>query len=632
MNESNNVDIIDQDKSDYRQQTLVSRPVFFGSTFRDMHYERDLLRNDAFLELNERLRERRHALNVIDLRQGVETTQIADEAAAELEVLKVCLNEVERTRPFLIGLLGDRYGWIPPPDRIEAAAVAAGFAGNVRGISVTELELLFAFENNPEQRMRSRIYLRELDYTGMPDDIRKDYDERYSALDQGPEEQKNATERWNQLQTLKQHLLKTYPNRVKTYHARWDKINGVVTDLDELRAFVLEDIWSDLDEQTREYERQAPKTWQEADAQALQDFVLERTRHYVEHSAVTDAAIEFALRSDKNSTDNHWGQCLVGESGLGKSAIFSRVYQLLKEREKQGELLLLANAAGIYTGSDQIDSMLQRWIFELSNFLNIENPMEVETNTERDNDDKPGLTHSQLDQENKPTAKTREEIDKIFASLLGQAAQRIRVVLHLDALNQFERTNRARHLTWLPRPWPNNVRLLATAIPGTETEALARSDRNQQIEHHTLPPIDRNEAKQIAHRVFRERYHRQPNPRALDVLLKKTTTDDQPAYSNPLWLELALQEINLLEADDFIRADRDFANLPGAERMQALLVSEAQALPAGVQMIYRELLARAERTFGKSFTRATLSFIALGRAGWRESDLQVLVPNLTGKP
>ncbi len=66
----------DKDKSlsndgDYRQHTLVSWPLFFISTFRDMHAERDLLRNDAFLELNECLRERRHVLNVIDLRQGV---------------------------------------------------------------------------------------------------------------------------------------------------------------------------------------------------------------------------------------------------------------------------------------------------------------------------------------------------------------------------------------------------------------------------------------------------------------------------------------------------------------------------------------------------------------------------------
>jgi hypothetical protein len=42
--------------------------------------------------------------------------------ARELQVLKVCLAEVRRCRPFLIVLLGDCYGWIPPADRITAAA------------------------------------------------------------------------------------------------------------------------------------------------------------------------------------------------------------------------------------------------------------------------------------------------------------------------------------------------------------------------------------------------------------------------------------------------------------------------------------------------------------------------------
>ena len=52
-----------------REQTLVSRPIFFSSTFRDMHAERDLLREDAFKQINEGLRPRRHEMNVIDLRE-----------------------------------------------------------------------------------------------------------------------------------------------------------------------------------------------------------------------------------------------------------------------------------------------------------------------------------------------------------------------------------------------------------------------------------------------------------------------------------------------------------------------------------------------------------------------------------
>ena len=55
----------------------------------------------------------------------METSHIEDEAARELEVLKVCIAEVQRSRPFLIGLIGDRYGWVPPADNMRAVARAA---------------------------------------------------------------------------------------------------------------------------------------------------------------------------------------------------------------------------------------------------------------------------------------------------------------------------------------------------------------------------------------------------------------------------------------------------------------------------------------------------------------------------
>jgi hypothetical protein len=48
---------------------------------------------------------------------------------------------VERSRPFLIGLLGDCCGWIPPEERMAAAAREAGFPLSVAGKSITELEI-----------------------------------------------------------------------------------------------------------------------------------------------------------------------------------------------------------------------------------------------------------------------------------------------------------------------------------------------------------------------------------------------------------------------------------------------------------------------------------------------------------
>lgn len=57
------------------------------------------------------MRTRRHYLEPIDLRTGIDPTGESEETR-ELQVLKVCLDEIERSRPYLIVILGDRYGWI----------------------------------------------------------------------------------------------------------------------------------------------------------------------------------------------------------------------------------------------------------------------------------------------------------------------------------------------------------------------------------------------------------------------------------------------------------------------------------------------------------------------------------------
>ena len=85
--------------------------IFLSSTFRDFGEERDLLVKRVFPALRAKLRERFVELVDVDLRWG-----ITPEQAERGEVLPICLSEIDRARPYFIGLLGERYGWIPPAD------------------------------------------------------------------------------------------------------------------------------------------------------------------------------------------------------------------------------------------------------------------------------------------------------------------------------------------------------------------------------------------------------------------------------------------------------------------------------------------------------------------------------------
>lgn len=99
--------------------------VFISSTFRDMHAERDVLNRVVFPELRKRCQQRGAEFIGVDLRWGV-----TEEEAQGAGALAVCLDEIERCRPFFVCLMGDRFGWVPPPEEVPApifdAARASG--------------------------------------------------------------------------------------------------------------------------------------------------------------------------------------------------------------------------------------------------------------------------------------------------------------------------------------------------------------------------------------------------------------------------------------------------------------------------------------------------------------------------
>ncbi|MBI4517179.1 MAG: DUF4062 domain-containing protein [Deltaproteobacteria bacterium] len=129
--------------------------VFVSSTFRDMQAERDILIKKIFPQLRKLCEERAVSWTEVDLRWG-----ITDEETAEGKVLPLCLAEIERCRPYFIGLLGERYGWVPqsiPADLLESQPWLREHLKH----SVTELEILHGVLRNPAMADRSLFYFRD---------------------------------------------------------------------------------------------------------------------------------------------------------------------------------------------------------------------------------------------------------------------------------------------------------------------------------------------------------------------------------------------------------------------------------------------------------------------------------------
>ena len=110
--------------------------VFISSTFRDMHAERDHLVKVVFPELRERLEKHRIHLIDVDLRWGVTKEQAEDDRALDL-----CLGLIDDCRPFFVGILGERYGWVPEAF-LEDALSRYGWIQYHTGKSITALEIV----------------------------------------------------------------------------------------------------------------------------------------------------------------------------------------------------------------------------------------------------------------------------------------------------------------------------------------------------------------------------------------------------------------------------------------------------------------------------------------------------------
>jgi hypothetical protein len=330
----------------------ASRPVFVSSTFADMQAERDHLRTHVFPALEERLRSRRRHLEWVDLRLGVVAASYQDAEMRELQVLKVCLGEIQRCRPFLIVLLGDRYGWVPSPQRIAAAARDVGFDETIAGRSVTDLEIQFGILGDKEQQPRCFFYFRQpLPYADMPPEVAAAYADTHDT-------HPDAARRSKRLTVLKGEIEARLPQRVRRYTARWDSERQCLTGLDAWGQTVLEDIWSEILATTAPPEAEAEISWQQAERNALEDYIEDRTRDFIGRSEVLSRLEDLASAPTREGVA--WGLCVTAPSGSGKSAIFGE----LQRRLTQSGVFVLAHAAAASVRATLVDDMLRRWIEE----------------------------------------------------------------------------------------------------------------------------------------------------------------------------------------------------------------------------------------------------------------------------
>ena len=260
--------------------------VFLSSTFKDMSDERDYLAKNVFMELEAEALKRNVALNLLDLRWGI----TAKESKQGL-VIEICLKEIEASRPFFIGIIGDRYGWIPSEeDFTENCFLFDSFPwvkeDIKNGLSITEIEIQYGV-------LRSKLPLKAFFYF------------KETTKDDNVDNSKEA----KKLRHLKEQILAQKEHPVKYYKT--------AEDLGEL-------IKDDIRKQLYSI---FPKTEENniiKDSSHVQDCILRtKTEHYIRLKGAYEFIDDFIISPQRLLT-------IKGESGTGKSSLLANWAQTRK--------------------------------------------------------------------------------------------------------------------------------------------------------------------------------------------------------------------------------------------------------------------------------------------------------------
>ncbi|MDD2384599.1 MAG: DUF4062 domain-containing protein [Sulfurospirillaceae bacterium] len=131
--------------------------LFISSTFKDFQLERETLQTKVFPEIKEYCSSKGYTFQPIDLRWGVSA-----EAQIDQKALEMCIKEVQSCKkhsyPNFLIMLGDRYGWVPLPNIIEASE----FELILKNVKVEDKELLLYWYYEDKNQLPPSFILKQL--------------------------------------------------------------------------------------------------------------------------------------------------------------------------------------------------------------------------------------------------------------------------------------------------------------------------------------------------------------------------------------------------------------------------------------------------------------------------------------
>ena len=450
------------------------KTVFVSSTFKDMHYERDAIREITAPLLNAEARKYGDELDFCDLRWGINTGELDTDEGSK-KVLDVCLDEIDRCEPPMVVLLGYRYGWIPEADLIKTAAERKHLELDDLEKSVTALEIEYGALCGKEKWRNTLFYFREIEGDAPSD---------YLAEDKEHEEKISA---------LKNRIKDITGGKLKSYTLKWngsgfDGVNTFAEMLaEDIRAMIVP-AWKEMENLTP-WERERRTHW---------TFIREKNAMFRARQAEADKLVKDALSQPVT--------IIKGEVGSGKSTLFSH---MATEFEKT-DWTVLPFISGLTMENNSADDIIENSVYFIEEQLHFDHYID-------EKDPRTG--------ENKKHTPD-EWRDKLAEMCSAYAKTGSKLLIMLDAADQLTPSEERDKQHFIPLSVSENIHFVMTCTmdfktPGREYYALRQLDDEDKQE--VIGGILTRCRKEISGSVINEMLKLQSsnNPLYLSLLVQR---------------------------------------------------------------------------------------------------------------
>lgn len=562
--------------------------IFVSSTFRDMQAERDLIQQEVLPQLRSKAREYGENINVIDLRWGVDTSELESEEGYR-KVLSVCLDGVERSRPYMLIFLGERYGSTMPPEL--AAQVIERMNSDFKledyEISITGLEIEFGVLSQQSESLTNCVVcMRNFSPMVITDETERAI---YSAEDR---------ERARKQQELKNRIKEKLQGNVIEYTCDWEESSRELVNFRTMEGEPLSEKLIRVYEEMLQKEAKEELFWAEQEQRIVNALIERKLCDFKGREELIDTYYQ-KLRTENGVL------VLQGGTGSGKTSILCKLIERLRNDGEKVFCFAANHSAQSETAFYFVRQMLYfleteqgATHYEIEYLENRKAELEKADDATRYVE----TLFKEVKEEDKHLGSYEEWIIRLKKQI-AELDTNDRVYVIIDGIDQMRQEEAVKYLDFI-FPYPQ-VRYVLSA---NCEYAVPRTENKCNVVTEQIPPLTTQDKKAVLEGLLTASSRNTYKDIQKEVLKKK-------ASDNPLYISMLVKRLNMMGSEELYHAGDEQAIISHS-------IEVVRNVPDDSKEAAIYLLKEAVERLGAGHgLLEVLYLIGSSRKGLRESDI-----------